>query len=416
VSLARAAPPGGIAGGHPQAQTDCSICHLDPQTQEPNLQGLHGFNCLLCHPSGFGGTILGPIGTWGGDCTECHNPCVPQTQSFTPTKGHRCVVCHGEQVTPTSITAMHREHSRAANCVVCHGFIPDMGTEIGSGNRMICGRCHEGGENFTTPHQEFHHEHANRGVSCLECHGDERPPVDVVEGPPVGSSTNVCEVCHTNQQPGDFQGNFEELHEEHIDKRMDCGTCHMQANLQDDRDPMPSLDDPVRAMVDRSGMNECFFCHEDGTGDSFAGIDIDDIHEEHVAGDWQWCYNCHEGDDVRPIGLAPPITTPQESCAMCHGSQTYDDDEPFDVHDEHAKRNKCYACHQATPPLFDWPESWYDETCCDGDLTGDGQVNGDDLGLLLGNWGQSGLGDIDGNGAVDGRDLGVLLGAWGACS
>jgi len=47
-----------------------------------------------------------------------------------------------------------------------------------------------------------------------------------------------------------------------------------------------------------------------------------------------------------------------------------------------------------------------------GDLDGDGQVNGGDLGLLLSNWGQSGLGDLDGNGVVDGADLGLLLGNW----
>ncbi len=47
-----------------------------------------------------------------------------------------------------------------------------------------------------------------------------------------------------------------------------------------------------------------------------------------------------------------------------------------------------------------------------GDLNGDGIVNGADLGLLLGNWGLSGIGDIDGNGVVNGADLGILLGNW----
>jgi len=53
-----------------------------------------------------------------------------------------------------------------------------------------------------------------------------------------------------------------------------------------------------------------------------------------------------------------------------------------------------------------------------GDLNGDGIVNGDDLGILLGLWGSSCpdpcLGDLDGDGAVDGSDLGTLLGSWGA--
>lgn len=46
-----------------------------------------------------------------------------------------------------------------------------------------------------------------------------------------------------------------------------------------------------------------------------------------------------------------------------------------------------------------------------GDLNGDGVVDGADLGLLLGAWGQSG-GDLDGDGTTNGADLGLLLGAW----
>ena len=53
---------------------------------------------------------------------------------------------------------------------------------------------------------------------------------------------------------------------------------------------------------------------------------------------------------------------------------------------------------------------------CVGDLNGDRTVNGPDLGILLGQWGQVGSGDLDGNGFVSGSDLGLLLGAWGPCS
>jgi hypothetical protein len=48
-----------------------------------------------------------------------------------------------------------------------------------------------------------------------------------------------------------------------------------------------------------------------------------------------------------------------------------------------------------------------------GDLTGDGRVDGADLGVLLGAWGTSGPGDLDADGLVTGSDLGLLLGAWG---
>jgi hypothetical protein len=52
---------------------------------------------------------------------------------------------------------------------------------------------------------------------------------------------------------------------------------------------------------------------------------------------------------------------------------------------------------------------------CPADLNGDRIVDGADLGLLLGNWGGSGIGDINQDGTVNGADLGLLLGAYGAC-
>ncbi len=52
---------------------------------------------------------------------------------------------------------------------------------------------------------------------------------------------------------------------------------------------------------------------------------------------------------------------------------------------------------------------------CTFDLSGDGAVSGADLGLLLGNWGQPGLGDFNADGSVTGADLGLLLGGWGPC-
>lgn len=52
---------------------------------------------------------------------------------------------------------------------------------------------------------------------------------------------------------------------------------------------------------------------------------------------------------------------------------------------------------------------------CLGDFDGNGVVDGADLGVLLGEWGEPGIADLDGNGIVTGADLGVLLGMWGPC-
>ena len=45
----------------------------------------------------------------------------------------------------------------------------------------------------------------------------------------------------------------------------------------------------------------------------------------------------------------------------------------------------------------------------------DGTVAGDDLTLLLNNWGSSGRSDINRNVITDGADLAILLGSWGNC-
>jgi hypothetical protein len=63
----------------------------------------------------------------------------------------------------------------------------------------------------------------------------------------------------------------------------------------------------------------------------------------------------------------------------------------------------------------DAAELCIDEEPCFGDLNGDGVVNGADLGILLENWGGSGVGDLNNDGVVNGADLGILLENWGTC-
>ncbi|MBL9148784.1 MAG: hypothetical protein JNM94_08845 [Phycisphaerae bacterium] len=56
-----------------------------------------------------------------------------------------------------------------------------------------------------------------------------------------------------------------------------------------------------------------------------------------------------------------------------------------------------------------------DECECIGDLDDNGVVDGADLALVLGNWGNPGIGDVNNDGTTDGADLGLVLGAWGSC-
>ncbi|MBC24167.1 MAG: hypothetical protein CMJ32_09670 [Phycisphaerae bacterium] len=58
---------------------------------------------------------------------------------------------------------------------------------------------------------------------------------------------------------------------------------------------------------------------------------------------------------------------------------------------------------------------------CNGDLTGDGSVGGDDLAILLAAWGpcppkQPCPADLNGDKVIDGADIAVLLSEWGPCT
>lgn len=52
--------------------------------------------------------------------------------------------------------------------------------------------------------------------------------------------------------------------------------------------------------------------------------------------------------------------------------------------------------------------------CNTADLSGDGLIDGGDLGIMLASWGLPGAADLNGDGTVDGADLGILLTLWGA--
>ena len=53
--------------------------------------------------------------------------------------------------------------------------------------------------------------------------------------------------------------------------------------------------------------------------------------------------------------------------------------------------------------------------CCQGDLNGDGTVDGSDLTILIGNWNLVAA-DLNHDGTTDGQDLTILLASWGECS
>lgn len=342
---------------HPDSTSDCGTCHLSPSTGTLDLPWIHGGECSLCHPNGPGATFLGPVGTWTGACEDCHRPGITQTgNADIPTKGHRCAVCHGTPQSLGNVQTMHHNHAPRTNCVVCHGSIPDVGLTIGTGDRGVCDLCHAPGSKGNPSIASLHYAHPNRGLSCMECHNGERPPIDVATGPAIGASTVVCQVCHGPSASGWGTNGSTTVHEKHAGRAMDCGHCHIDAELQDDRLPMPPVDDAMRAQLNRAGKGECAHCHGNTPSGSTTSI-----HTRHATTRAQWCWTCHEGTDQRPAGGGATQATPATSCTLCHAGRSYTSSTPFTVHRDHSglrTRVKCYTCHQSVPPLTGWPLSW----------------------------------------------------------
>ena len=64
--------------------------------------------------------------------------------------------------------------------------------------------------------------------------------------------------------------------------------------------------------------------------------------------------------------------------------------------------------------LFEHPKPTV--VACPADFNEDGRVDGTDLSLIIGFWGQaSDAYDLDGDGMIGGGDLAILLGGWGLC-
>jgi len=79
------------------------------------------------------------------------------------------------------------------------------------------------------------------------------------------------------------------------------------------------------------------------------------------------------------------------------------------------------AIEIATGALSDANSDGIPDACqCIGDFTGDGFVNGGDLGIMLGVWGLVPTNfpqvDLNRDGTITGADLGLLLSNWGPCS
>lgn len=61
------------------------------------------------------------------------------------------------------------------------------------------------------------------------------------------------------------------------------------------------------------------------------------------------------------------------------------------------------------------PSDCLEKVPCPGDFNDDRIVNGNDIAVLLSQWGGAGDADLDGDDIISGSDLTIILASWGEC-
>ena len=165
-----------------------------------------------------------------------------------------------------------------------------------------------------------------------------------------------------------------------------CAGCHNVDGSGGAIWPGPNIRNKTRAAI--TSMLYAPTDHPGGTFDQFGLAEIADIE----------AYLSDGGSSGRPDGVPDGC----QSSPDCDGDGVSD------------------ACELAagTAVDMDWngvPDSC-DPPACPPDVNGDGQVNGGDLAIVLGNWAGNDTGDINQDGTTDGADLALVLGFWGPCN
>jgi hypothetical protein len=188
-----------------------------------------------------------------------------------------------------------------------------------------------------------------------------------------------------------------------------CGSVAEASCIQDcDGDGIADSDEIARGAAD---------CNGNGIPDGCEGLPTDDCNcngvpdsEDINRGDAFDCNRNGLPDECEDLLDSDGNGVPDGCEGDCNGNGIPD------VCDILDGRSEDYN-YDGVPDECQQLEDEEDQVACVGDLSGDGQISGADLGLILGSWGATGnclAADLDRNGIVNGADLGLVLGMWGS--
>jgi predicted CXXCH cytochrome family protein len=207
-----------------QTSSDCAACHTDSQMiWENGAHGKAGSNpifldewngqgkptaCLTCHTTGYD-PVTATYKADGVTCESCHSPLTPDhPKNPMPVEpsSELCGRCHSSAGLGLSTTLKNTHYEKGLDCASCHDpHSASLKTVAGPRDiektdnvSQLCVTCHtESNMDFSLT------AHAQRNVSCADCHVEEieageRLPHTVPDHS-FNASLASCNTCHVQQ-------------------------------------------------------------------------------------------------------------------------------------------------------------------------------------------------------------------------
>ena len=207
-----------------QTSSDCATCHTEFQISWQN--GAHGKSgsdpifldewtkqgkpgaCLVCHTTGYD-PATGTYKADGVTCEACHRP-VPTDHPKSPMPVDRstdlCGRCHSDSRFGWQDWKVSAHYQRGMDCATCHdphsASLKEVAAPFGGKKSddvsQLCIACHK--ENS----MDFSYTiHAQKGVSCVDCHVKHIETADktahTVPDHSFNASLASCNTCHAQQ-------------------------------------------------------------------------------------------------------------------------------------------------------------------------------------------------------------------------
>ncbi len=333
-----------------EGRQDCLKCHISPQATQAAVAGgppaiphsLAGRqDCLACHQEGIGGAPRVPsnhAGRTNDMCQGCHVP---------------------TQTTPTPPTPASAAPSELVPTPIAH--------PKGAGDNT-CSDCHTklGGKQADIAAQWQRSAHAERGISCADCHGGDpsattrdkamSATAGFVGVPAKAAIPALCASCHADvalmrqyNLPTDQYAKYREsvhgtLLAKGDAKVATCYDCHGGHQVL-------NANDPASSVYPANVPKLCAGCHSDKALMAPYGIPTDqlDLYQQSVHGqalidkqDFKapTCATCHGTHGAAPPGIGEVANV----CGSCHSAtQTYYSKSPHASGGADAP--KCITCH-----------------------------------------------------------------------